>query len=47
MKIIKPKIIKLKEPIPIDWSLWNEQHGYPLSKEKEQEFIKYLEKWQK
>jgi hypothetical protein len=48
MKILKPKTIKLKEPLPpVDFTLWNERHGYPLSKEKEQEFIKYLEEWQR
>ena len=43
-KTIKSKTIKLKEPIEIDWSLWNQRLGYPLSKEQEKEFEKYLTK---
>ena len=46
-RTLKPKTIKLKEPLlPIDFTLWNERPLHQLSKEKEQDFIKYLEEWQ-
>ena len=44
---LEHKLIKLKEPIEVDWSVWNDRLGYPLSKKEKREFIKYLNDFSK